>query len=135
MLDQVGPLLLDDGGPDLEGLVVGSVELLHGGLVRLRLDAGLGRVVDTTGQVAVGVGHLGWGQSVGDGEQVVCDTHERDSFASVEDEGHLVQIGACCYFRSPYPGSWAAEPGGRRGVLAAPAGPPAPAAGRRPPAS
>ena len=59
VLDQLGPLLLDHDGPGLEGLVVGGVVLLDGALDRLGLDAGLSRVVDAAGQVAVGVHHLG----------------------------------------------------------------------------
>src|SRR5581483_7677588 len=68
MLDQVGALLLDE---DAAGAVVGVLVLLvplHDRLDRLRLDAGLGRVVDAAGQVAVGVGRGRGAEAVGGGK-------------------------------------------------------------------
>ena len=49
VLDQVGPLFLDDDGPLPERLVLRIVVLLDGPLHRFGLDAGLGGVVDTAG--------------------------------------------------------------------------------------
>ena len=54
VLDQLGALLLDDQGAGAELRVGVGLVLLADGLDRLGLDAGLGRVVDATGQVAVG---------------------------------------------------------------------------------
>src|SRR5664279_69193 len=54
VLDQVGPLLLDGQGAGAEGRVVIALVLLLDHPHRLGLDAGLRRVVDTAGQVAVG---------------------------------------------------------------------------------
>src|SRR6185437_13068634 len=55
VLDQLGPLLLDDQRPRPIHRVLVLLVLLHDRLDRLSLDPGLRRVIDTAGQVAVGV--------------------------------------------------------------------------------
>src|ERR1700722_2007260 len=83
MLDQVSPLLLDRHGAGLEHIVVGAVELLHAPFHRLRLDAGLGRVVYAAGQIAVGVDRTRLTQLIGEAEQVSNDRHRRGSLMVV----------------------------------------------------
>src|SRR3954451_18217702 len=53
VLDQVRPLFLDQDGAGAEDRVLVALVLLLDGLDRLRLDAGLGRVVDAAREVAV----------------------------------------------------------------------------------
>src|SRR3954454_7055779 len=53
VLDQIGPLLLDDEGAGTEHRILVLLVLLADRLHRLGLDAGLRGVVDTAGQVAV----------------------------------------------------------------------------------
>src|SRR3972149_5981126 len=56
VLPQLAPLLLDgDGAGPERGVLVGRV-LLDDPVAGFRLDAGLARVVDATGQVTVGAG-------------------------------------------------------------------------------
>ncbi len=55
VLGELRALLLDDRGASAEVRVVVGLVLLLGGLHRLRLNAGLGGVVDAARQVAVGV--------------------------------------------------------------------------------
>ena len=54
VLDQFCALLLDEQGSGAEVGVVVALQLLADCLDRLGLDSGLGRIVDTAGQVAVG---------------------------------------------------------------------------------
>jgi Flp pilus assembly protein TadD len=62
VLDQLGPLLLDDQSTGAElGVGVGLV-LLADRLDRLGLDPGLGRVVDAAGKVTMSAGHGTWCQ-------------------------------------------------------------------------
>jgi hypothetical protein len=75
VLGEVGPLLLDDQGAGLEGLVVRRLVLLLDGLHRLGLDPGLGGVVDAAGEVAVGVDLLRGAEPVDDGQHAGEDGH------------------------------------------------------------
>src|SRR3954470_16608037 len=65
VLDQVRPLLLDQDGAGTEDRVLVGLVLLLDGLDRLRLDAGLGRVVHAAGEVAVS-GGLHGGEHAGE---------------------------------------------------------------------
>ena len=114
VLDQVGPLLLDEDGPALEDLVVRGVELLHAPLHRLGLDAGLGRVVDAAGEVAVGVGrHRGGERSMVESRRSTMRMGRTPSS----------RVGSCRYGRHLTHGHRTGEPGAsagcRRGVLGA----------------
>jgi hypothetical protein len=62
VLDQLGALLLDQDRAGAEVGVVVVGDLGDDGLDRLGLDAGLGGVVDTAGQVAVGLDLDGGGE-------------------------------------------------------------------------
>jgi len=64
VLHQVGTLFFDLNGALAEHVVVGALVLLLTALHGLRFDAGLGRVVDATGQVAVGVDPSRWADPV-----------------------------------------------------------------------
>jgi hypothetical protein len=57
VLDELGPLLLDQDRPGAELRVGVRLVLLGDRLDRLGLDPGLGRVVDPSGQVTVGADH------------------------------------------------------------------------------
>src|SRR3954471_17631703 len=65
VLDQVGPLLLDQDRPGAERRVLIGLVLLLDGLDGLGLDAGLGRVVHAAGEVAVR-GGLDCGEHAGE---------------------------------------------------------------------
>src|SRR5438067_9256006 len=69
VLDQLGALLLDDHGAVLEDRVVTFLVLLLDLLDGLGLDAGLGRVIDAAGEVAVRVHDVGGADTVNDGEE------------------------------------------------------------------
>src|SRR5665811_2357905 len=62
VFDQVRALFLDDEGAGLEVGIAGGGSLDHAGLDGLGLDLGLGRVVDSAGQVAVGADLNGSGK-------------------------------------------------------------------------
>src|SRR3954470_4473341 len=62
VLDQLGPLLLDEQSAGAEDRVLVALVLLADGLHRLRFDAGLRRVIDTARQVAVRGGDDARGQ-------------------------------------------------------------------------
>ncbi len=94
VLDQFGPLLLDEDGPGLEHVVVRPVELLHARLDRFRLDAGLGRIVDATRQVAVGVDGRRLAQPIGDAEQASENRHQRGSLIMVREHLHPTHVPA-----------------------------------------
>src|ERR1044072_1621953 len=79
VLDQLGPLLLDQdrAGAELGVLIAGV--LLDDRLARLGLDAGLSRVVDAARQVAVSRDHGGAGQVLQSGEQTHAASSLRGS--------------------------------------------------------
>src|SRR3954464_2867602 len=65
VLDQIAPLFLDQDGAGAEDRVLVALVLLLDGLDALGLDAGLGRVVDAAGEVAV-CGGLDGGEHAGE---------------------------------------------------------------------
>ena len=77
LLDQVGPVLLDGDGADLEVGVVRCVVLLHARLDRLGLELGLRGVVDAAGQVAVSVHCDARGEPRADVSEHQSSVHER----------------------------------------------------------
>src|SRR4051794_22024131 len=82
VLDQVGPLLLDQDGAGAEDRVLVGLVLLLDGLDRFRLDAGLSRVVDAAGEVAVR-GGLDGGEHAGETHGCASGCREFGSSATL----------------------------------------------------
>src|SRR3954462_1960258 len=82
VLDQVGPLLLDQDGAGAEDRVLVGLVLLLDGLDRFRLDAGLSRVVDAAGEVAV-CGGLNGGEHAGETHGCASGCREFGSSATL----------------------------------------------------
>src|SRR3954451_25079013 len=102
VLDQVGPLLLDQDGAGAEDRVLVGLVLLLDGLDGLRLDAGLSRVVDAAGEVAVR-GGLDGGEHAGKTHGCTSGCREIGSSATLlvviaSDSGSGV---------APLPSAWA----------------------------
>ena len=75
VLHQIRPLLLDEHRSRFEVRVLGPGVLLHAGLDGLGFDAGLGRVVDPAGEIAVGVDRSRGVRPVEECENEGRDTH------------------------------------------------------------
>src|SRR4051812_44896692 len=102
VLDQVGPLLLDQDGAGAEDRILVGLVLLLDGLDGLRLDAGLSRVVDAAGEVAVR-GGLDGGEHAGKTHGCTSGCREIGSSATLlvviaSDSGSGV---------APLPSAWA----------------------------
>src|SRR3954453_9105828 len=82
VLDQVGPLLLDQDRAGAEDRVLVGLVLLLDGLDRFRLDAGLSRVVDAAGEVAVR-GGLDGGEHAGETHGCASGCREFGSSATL----------------------------------------------------